>query len=223
MTQQLKKKPTELEINMKHKQSTSTPSLKKLTQEVLRVKQPKTVAELFQIIQKEHPTVTREDVVEVVKRLIEDGKIELELPPLSVETYLQYLRARSQNVWFYLVIVASIATLVAVYIIPNTYPPVIFRWIVGSIFILFLPGFATIQALFPAGEELDDVERFALSVGLSLAITPMIGLLLNYTPWGIRLDPIMISLSLFTMSVAAVATYRKYKIVLTNSSGGKRP
>jgi uncharacterized membrane protein len=87
----------------------------------------------------------------------------------------------------------------------------VFRWIIGSVFILFVPGYVTIQALFPTGKEVDGIERFALSVGLSIAIAPLIGLLLNYTPWGIRLDPIMTSLSLFTLSVSVAATYRRYK------------
>jgi len=197
--------------------------IKQSVEETIQAKHPKTVAELFQIVREDHPTVTKEKVVEIIKKLKEDGEIELELPSPEVENYLQYLRVRPQNTWFFLVTTASIATLAAVYVIPNTYPMVVFRWVVGSIFILFLPGYATIQVLFPSGKELDGIERFALSIGLSIAITPLIGLLLNYTPWGIRLDPIMTSLSLFTLSVAAAATYRKYKIVLTNSFKGKQP
>jgi len=197
--------------------------IKQSVEETIQAKHPKTVAELFQIVREDHPTVTKEKVVDIVKKLKEDGEIELELPSPEVENYLQYLRVRPQNTWFFLVTTASIATLAAVYVIPNTYPMVVFRWVVGSIFILFLPGYATIQVLFPSGKELDGIERFALSIGLSIAITPLIGLLLNYTPWGIRLDPIMTSLSLFTLSVAAAATYRKYKIVLTNSFKGKQP
>ena len=117
---------------------------------------------------------------------------------------------RDENAWFYLVVSAALATILAIYILPSTDPIVIFRWIVGSIFVLFLPGYVTVQALFSGRRELDDIERFALSVGLSLAITPLMGLLLNYTPWGIRLDPIVLSLSIFTLAMATVATLRKY-------------
>lgn len=38
----------------------------------------------------------------------------------------------------------------------------------------------------------------------------MIGLLLNYTPWGIRVDPIVVSLCLFTIAIGFVGVYRKY-------------
>ncbi|HPC28222.1 MAG TPA: DUF1616 domain-containing protein, partial [Candidatus Methanomethylicus sp.] len=49
----------------------------------------------------------------------------------------------------------------------------------------------------------------ALSIGLSLALVPLTGLVLNYTPWGIRLDPIVVSLSLLTVGLALGAAVRK--------------
>jgi len=33
-------------------------------------------------------------------------------------------------------------------------------------------------------EGIDGIERVALSFGLSIAIVPLIGLVLNFTPWG---------------------------------------
>ena len=68
------------------------------------------------------------------------------------------------------------------------------RTILGLFLILFIPGYSLIAALFPKKGDLDGIERAALSFGLSIAVTPLIGLALNYTPWGIRLTPILISL-----------------------------
>ena len=48
---------------------------------------------------------------------------------------------------------------------------------------LFLPGYALIATLFPRKDDLDGIERIALSFGLSIAITPLLGLALNYTPF----------------------------------------
>jgi len=190
-------------------------SFEQMIEETIKSKHPETVAELFRIVREKKPDVTREELVKIIKKLRDDEKIELELPAPRVGGYLEYLMVRSENLWFYLVVAASFVVLLAVYIIPNTYPLVVLRWIVGSIFVLFLPGFVVMQALFPSGRELDDIERFALSVGLSLAITPLLGLLLNYTPWGIRLDPIITSLFVFTLSITIIATYRKYRSVLS--------
>jgi uncharacterized membrane protein len=49
--------------------------------------------------------------------------------------------------------------------------------------VLFIPGYVTAELLFPKGRELDTIEGFGLSVGWSLALVPLVGLLLNFTPW----------------------------------------
>ena len=86
------------------------------------------------------------------------------------------------------------------------------RIILGVPFILFIPGYALIAALFPAAKDIDGIERVALSFGLSIAVVPLIGLALNYTPWGIRLDPIVVSLGLFTLCMCLVAQYRRAQV-----------
>lgn len=75
--------------------------------------------------------------------------------------------------------------------------------------VLFIPGYVLIAALFPGKADLDGIERLALSFGLSIAIVPLIGLVLNYTPWGIRLDPIVVSLVIFAAAMVLVAQYRR--------------
>lgn len=76
-------------------------------------------------------------------------------------------------------------------------------------FILFIPGYLLIAALFPRSDDLDGIERVALSFGLSIAVVPLIGLALNYTPWGIRLDPIVASLLIFSAAMGLIAQYRR--------------
>ena len=88
----------------------------------------------------------------------------------------------------------------------------ILRNILGLPLVLFLPGYALIAALFPAKSDLDGIERTALSFGLSIAVVPLIGLGLNYTPWGIRLIPILISLSVFTFAMCGLAYLRRAKL-----------
>ena len=87
----------------------------------------------------------------------------------------------------------------------NTIP----RTVLGLVLILFLPGYSLIAALFPRQGDLDSVERLALSFGLSIAVTPLLGLGLNYTPYGIRLDPILLSLSGFTLVLVLAAYVRR--------------
>ncbi|MDD3493076.1 MAG: DUF1616 domain-containing protein [Candidatus Thermoplasmatota archaeon] len=77
----------------------------------------------------------------------------------------------------------------------------------GLPFLLFIPGYLLVLALFP-GRDISPVERLALSLGLSIAIVPLIGLALNYTPWGIRLEPLVVSLTAWVAVTAAVGWHR---------------
>ncbi len=80
---------------------------------------------------------------------------------------------------------------------------------IGLLMVLFVPGYVLIAALFPRAGDLDGIERIALGFGLSIAVVPLIGLGLNYTPWGIRLIPVVISISAFTLLMAAAAYWRR--------------
>lgn len=86
------------------------------------------------------------------------------------------------------------------------------RVALGLPFVLFFPGYTLIAALFPGREDLDGIERVALSFGLSIAVVPLIGLILNYTPWGIRLYPILISLMFFILAMSFLGWYRRKRL-----------
>jgi len=97
---------------------------------------------------------------------------------------------------------------------------------------LFVPGYALVAALFPeAGERpgdpdengtdpdsatertgIDGMERVALSFGTSIAIVPVIGLLLNFTPFGIQLAPVVVSLSGFIVAITVLAARRRRQV-----------
>src|SRR5690606_26719942 len=83
---------------------------------------------------------------------------------------------------------------------------------IGLLMVLFVPGYVLIAALFPKKGDLDGIERIALSFGLSIAVVPLIGLGLNYTPWGIRLIPVALSIVAFTLLMAAVAYWRRISL-----------
>jgi len=88
----------------------------------------------------------------------------------------------------------------------------IVRSALGLAMVLFVPGYALIAALFPGKKDIDGIERAALSFGLSIAVSPLIGLGLNYTPWGIRLDPIVVCLTIFTLACVLVANKRRHDL-----------
>ena len=156
----------------------------------------------------------------------------------------------------------TLVTLVTVFVpVVNETP---LRVLFGLGFVLFLPGYAFIAALFPeAGDApaaaeppesersapesddrpapvpgteaaaaesdtdsggtdagatppdrsgIDGIERVALSFGLSIAVVPLIGLVLNFTPWGIRLVPVVTAVAAFTLGCVAVAARRRWAL-----------
>ncbi|MFB3764162.1 MAG: DUF1616 domain-containing protein [Methanotrichaceae archaeon] len=104
-------------------------------------------------------------------------------------------------------VVLAVATLLFTLLSPLSYTPV--RIPLGLLMVLFVPGYTLIAALFPRKGDLDGIERVALSFGLSIAVVPLMGLGLNYTPWGIRLTPVVVSISLFTLAMSVISYIRR--------------
>jgi uncharacterized membrane protein/LysM repeat protein len=115
-----------------------------------------------------------------------------------------------------LAIAWALATTLIVLLAPFAEPA---RIGLGLVFILFLPGYVLVAALYPRRDDLDLVERLALSLGLSIAVVPLIGLGLNYSPWGIRLNPILAFLTLFIFLAAGVAMYRRLTLPSAEAMG----
>lgn len=143
-----------------------------------------------------------------VCRAVEDGRVRF-MDPSPPENLLGYL-ASLYSLWFWLVAGFTGLVMFSIYLMPQVYPLIYLRYAAGAIYVLYVPGFTLIEALYPKADELERLERFALGVGLSLAVVPLVGLVLNYTPWGIRLDPIFTSLSLLTLALGLAGVYRKY-------------
>jgi uncharacterized membrane protein len=74
---------------------------------------------------------------------------------------------------------------------------------------VLFPGYSLIATLFPETKSIDTIERLALSLGLSIAVVALIGFGLNYTPFGIRLDPILWSLIVFNSVLCVVGISRR--------------
>jgi len=86
------------------------------------------------------------------------------------------------------------------------------RIVLGLPFLLFFPGYTLMTALFPKRDRIGAIERTALSFGMSIAIVPLIGLILNYTPWGIRLFPILYSVTSFIVITSIIGWLRRKRL-----------
>src|SRR3972149_1401155 len=105
-----------------------------------------------------------------------------------------------------LAVVWALGPVLVVLLLPSLEP---LRIVMGVPFVLLLPGYSLGAALYPRRDDLQLPERLALSAGLSIAAVLLIGLALNYSPWGIRLEPVLASVALFVVLAAAAAALRR--------------
>jgi uncharacterized membrane protein len=59
------------------------------------------------------------------------------------------------------------------------FPSNILRIVLGIPLVLFFPGYTLMAVLFPRRERVGSMERVALSFGISIAVVPLIGLILK--------------------------------------------
>lgn len=182
--------------------------LEKEIMAVLKTENETTVNDLIDVVAS-RLGVERYKVARGIYKLWKEERLSMEdlEPPRSIADYV----TSTYSLWFWLTTLIVTLTALTIYVLPQNSPYIYLRYVLGAILILYLPGQALIEALYPKKEDLTSLERFALSVGLSLALVPLVGLLLNYTPWGIRLNPIFASISLLTTGLAVTAVVRKYR------------
>jgi len=185
--------------------------------QTVKERNPKTVEQLINLVQSKH-AIPRQKILDAIIKLQNQGKITLKQPKAQIDSTITKYILSTKAYWYWTVIALSLATTILVFTIPeNAYPIVYARHILGSIFVLWLPGYSLIKALFPT-KEIDNIERTALSIGISLALVPITGLLLNYTPWGIRLTPVTLSLLTLTTVFATVAIIREHQTAYSHQN-----
>ena len=170
---------------------------------------PETLEEAIRLVSLRFPE-GKEAIMERILRLESEGKISFEKPLSTVASSFTEYFFSDWTRWFWVVFSLALVASVMVFVVPeDAFPFVYARYVFGSVLVLFLPGYSLIKALF-GSKELDNIERVALSVDLSLALVPLAGLLLNYTPWGIRTTPVTFCLLGLTLVFASAAVVRDY-------------
>jgi hypothetical protein len=186
--------------------------------QTIKNQKPENTQQLVKSVQ-ERAALSCEEITQLLIQLESEEKLHFTekeaLPPPTSQTYF----FSKEAAWYWVIITVAIVTTLTVFAIPdNVYPIVYLRSALGMVFMLLLPGYSSIKMLFPSkvpiktnNENMDTIERLALSIGMSTALVPMVGLVLNYTPLGIRLTPIIFSLLALIIVFATVAVLREYQ------------
>jgi len=191
--------------------------------ELIEREKPHSVQQLIELIKAETP-MPAEEIIEQITELQAKDIIRLEEPPRSTSQSLSSYLRQTEAYWYWATVFLGVATTISVFTIAeDAYPVAHIRYILGSVFIFFLPGYAFTRALFPnhtpfqaSSRALDSAIRIALSVGLSLALVPVITLLLDYTPLGVRLLPILLSVLAVTLVSATIGVAREQRELRTS-------
>jgi uncharacterized membrane protein len=89
----------------------------------------------------------------------------------------------------------------------------VLRVVFGLLYIGLLPGYALIAAVFPGHEDLEGLERLGLSLVFSISMVALTAFLLDFSPWGIRLLPLLILLNVLTLLASGIAYWRRRRLL----------
>ncbi|MEA3325374.1 MAG: DUF1616 domain-containing protein, partial [Euryarchaeota archaeon] len=103
-----------------------------------------------------------------------------------------------------LIVVAILVGLCILFVLVEPFNETPLRIPFSLIILLFLPGYALIAAMFPKMGEIGGIERFTLSIGLSIAITVFDGFAISVTPYLFRPVPLILTLSAITLFLLLV-------------------
>lgn len=79
-------------------------------------------------------------------------------------------------------------------------------------FIFFVPGYSLVAAVLPSRSDLAYAPRVLLAVTLSIIIVPLIGFVLNFTPFAISLVPYLAFQTVLTIILIAIAATRSARL-----------
>jgi len=183
-------------------------SLEQVILDVLDTTQPSNVKELIQLVQKQ-VDATLEDIEKEVKKLHKKGLVSLE-EPAHHKNFISFLSPKTSR-WFWFIIGASLLSFASIMFLTETETPLSYlRYICGFVLVAFLPGYCLTETLFPKETTLDTIERFTFSIGLSFAITAIVGLFLSFTTIGLTLNTALPALGSIVIVLAILALIRKY-------------
>ena len=197
-----------------------------LTKIILRVvseKSPQSVKQLIEIVSYNHD-YKEEEIINSVLRLKAKGIIKFDNNHIKSLSFFNYL-VSTGAVWYFVVIATSLLSTISVFMIPeDLYPWIYVRNFLGILLVLFLPGYAFQRAFVKNGvnvgsllARVDSIQRVAIGIGLSVAFASIIGLILYYSPWGLNLNIIILSLLVFTLLFATIAIVREYQSIKSNT------
>jgi hypothetical protein len=176
-------------------------SIRDIIIKTMKEQKPETTSQLLGFIQKT-TNLSEKEIINLLNQLESEDKIHFNMKQektfISFRTYLFSF----ESAWYWTIIAVALVTTLTVFTIPQDWYPL------KALFQKKVP-------IKTSSESFDTIERVVLSIGMSIALTPIVGLILYYTPLGIGLTPITLSLLALTAVFATAAVTREYLAKVT--------
>jgi len=180
---------------------------RELVIEFLQKYHPSSVAELRSKLASEGIRSRDDDLLNIIRELQRDGEIHLSIP-VSLDSFPRFLSDTRSSWWIYATVLIS---LVEIFLVRyNVQDPLLgsLRLLFGLELLGFLPGYSTVQSLFPK-DQLSLLERILLSIFLSVVVSIGLGVILGAGYFFNPTSGVLLS-SIYAIVVSILAGYRRY-------------
>ena len=177
--------------------------------EIIERKQPSTGEELVAIVTEELK-MSRDEAIDVLLKLEDQEEIFFTKLPVGYPASLVEYLLTPWAYWYWVVIGTSIVAVASVLTAPSGLSFLTYiRYLSTPFFLMFIPGLCVTRILY-LGEDIGNLKLVVMSIGISVSLTSVIGLLLNYTPWGISTKALTFTVFLLVLALASVAMIREH-------------
>lgn len=179
--------------------------------DILETEQPDNVEHLIHLVQNQ-VDASLDEIKAEIKRLHQKGLVSLEEPSKPKQNFVNFVTAKD-NYWFWVIIATSVLAFASIVFIPENQGLISYiRYVFAFVLVAFLPGFCLTKTLFPKETTLDQIERITFSIGLSFALTTLMGLFLSFSSIGLTISTTLPTLASTVLILAVLALIRTYKI-----------
>ncbi len=177
--------------------------------EAIRKHRPSTIASLKKSLTQEGIRLNDPKLLPMIEQLQSEGTITLSFKPLG--SFKEYLADVWSSWWFYIVIIVAASELFFVISDVQTGPFLLLRIVFGLGVLGIVPGFLTVLTVFPGG-GVNTLEKIALGIFLSVLISITVGVVLGIGPL-FQASSNTILLTGYVILLDVTAGYRRYSFV----------
>jgi uncharacterized membrane protein len=161
--------------------------------------------DLIQILQDEGFNNT--DVAIVLNQLEKENKVHV----IKAQPKFNQFIKSPRELWFLIIFLITTINIISWYLIPEEESNFLWiRYIIGTLFIFIVPG-ASVAYFLKLDKTIGSLEKFIIIVIMSIAIAPAVGLVLNFTPWGVDPIVLLVVLSLFSYLLSGASLIFRWK------------